>query len=291
MAAYLHLPNVFMEEEASPSKSAAADQHRDDDEEEGGGGSCIEYLNRQGLHELLFRRRKDCGILQRFVEPKVNRGANKQIKCLIESKKTLFLTLPHPHTTIARARATPWSAPSGPPRSASSSAAPTATPCTTRASGCWSGQSRMRGQVSPSHFLLTKKWVARVNLSTRLTTDHRASPPDHLSEATPLRGSLLVGKVERLCWELTEHIAAVTGQRQRIARCVLNFKVDPNDRIYLLWPSSIRLAEAGGPPSDGSGSSGSSGAPKRSDPLNVRPQLHVPRGLRWVGNQSGTTPQ
>jgi len=125
----------------------------------------------------------------------------------------------------------------------------------------------------------------------RLTTDHRASPPDHLSEATPLRGSLLVGKVERLCWELTEHIAAVTGQRQRIARCVLNFKVDPNDRIYLLWPSSIRLAEAGGPPSDGPGSSGSSGAPKRSDPLNVRPQLHVPRGLRWVGNQSGTTPQ
>lgn len=48
---------------------------------------------------------------------------------------------------------------------------------------------------------------------------------DHHSEATPLRGSLLLSKLELTCRELTEHIAAVTGQRQRIARCVLNFKV------------------------------------------------------------------
>lgn len=42
---------------------------------------------------------------------------------------------------------------------------------------------------------------------------------------TPLRGTLLVSKLEHLCRNLTEHIAAVTGQRQRIERCVLNFKV------------------------------------------------------------------
>jgi hypothetical protein len=61
VAAYLTLPNVFMEEETSLKSDP-----------EGEGGSSIEYLDRQGLHEFLYRRRKDCGILQRFVEPKVH---------------------------------------------------------------------------------------------------------------------------------------------------------------------------------------------------------------------------
>ena len=72
VAAYLTLPNVFMEEEISlnkplPSKDEAAG---------GGGASCIEYLDMEGLHHFLFRRRKDCGILQRFVEPKVQHGVS-----------------------------------------------------------------------------------------------------------------------------------------------------------------------------------------------------------------------
>lgn len=54
VAAWWTLPNVFIDGG-------------------GGGGSSIEYLDKAGLHEFLFRRRKDCGILQRFVEPKVDR--------------------------------------------------------------------------------------------------------------------------------------------------------------------------------------------------------------------------
>lgn len=65
MAVYLTLPNVFMIEEGAPDKL------QEEDGGQGCGGPCIEYLDREGLHEFLFRRRKDCGILQRFVEPKV----------------------------------------------------------------------------------------------------------------------------------------------------------------------------------------------------------------------------
>lgn len=68
VAAWWTLPNVFVEEEAANLYRKLEQQ---DGVSGGGGGSSIEYLDKAGLHEFLFRRRKDCGILQRFVEPKV----------------------------------------------------------------------------------------------------------------------------------------------------------------------------------------------------------------------------
>ena len=113
--------------------------------------------------------------------------------------------------------------------------------------------------------------------------------PDHHSEATPLRGTLLVGKLERVCQELAAHVAAVTGQRQRIARCVLNFKVDAQDRIHFLFSSSIRLQQAA---DADEGSAASSDARRLaaglSSPrllhhaLDLGPKLRVPRGMRCV---------
>lgn len=102
MAAYLTLPNVFTEEiglhkplpgtkkggSGSSNSSSGGDAGDDAD----GGGSCIEYLDAEGLHEFLFRRRKDCGILQRFVEPNGPRNAVIRAiwspKCCLVERRT-----------------------------------------------------------------------------------------------------------------------------------------------------------------------------------------------------------
>jgi hypothetical protein len=65
--------------------------------------------------------------------------------------------------------------------------------------------------------------------------------PEHFSAAAPLRGSTLPSQIQRICENLVTHINEVSFQKHRIARMVINFKVDSRDRIWLLWSSSIRL--------------------------------------------------
>ncbi len=77
----------------------------------------------------------------------------------------------------------------------------------------------------------------------------------------PLRGTVLAGQVENICKDIVEHLAHVavenaragskvlssTGKKctentfVRVARMVVNFKVDGNGKVWILWSNSIRL--------------------------------------------------
>lgn len=85
VAYYLTLPNAFREDEDPPipvqsprvlptstdaptSASSSTTPGHDDD-------ARIEYFDRAGLHRFLFNRSKDCGLLQKFIEPQGPRNA------------------------------------------------------------------------------------------------------------------------------------------------------------------------------------------------------------------------
>ena len=89
----------------------------------------------------------------------------------------------------------------------------------------------------------------RVNLhrldSTRVPLQQRCCTyegGEHLSEITPVRGTLLPDRVQTLCQAMTAHIRTTTPEHKQISRLLLNFKSDAQDNIWLLWASSVRIA-------------------------------------------------
>eukprot|EP00957_Ditylum_brightwellii_P194154 14785885-Ditylum_brightwellii.AAC.1 len=113
--------------------------------------------------------------------------------------------------------------------------------------------------------------------------------PDVYSVSTPLRGTVLAGKMRELCNEVVNHISEVTGSNRRsgvgvkkIARMVLNFKVDRNDKIWVLFSSSIRLVDSmarAGPSSPWRGihEHAGEGAPL---PLNIDSVVKLPPTIK-----------
>lgn len=81
--------------------------------------------------------------------------------------------------------------------------------------------------------------------------------PDVHSVSVPLRGTVLAGRVENICNEIVRHIAGVSAESVQgssdmssrkgassfpgVARMVVNFKVDGNGKIWILWSNSIRI--------------------------------------------------
>ncbi|KAL7469141.1 hypothetical protein ACHAXS_009393 [Conticribra weissflogii] len=78
--------------------------------------------------------------------------------------------------------------------------------------------------------------------------------PDVHSLSMPLRGTVLGGKIEKICDEIVQHISQVSAQTtltdnqvgryscaNEVTRMIVNFKVDGNGKIWILWSNSIRL--------------------------------------------------
>eukprot|EP00750_Incisomonas_marina_P027143 INCI6144.1.p1 GENE.INCI6144.1~~INCI6144.1.p1 ORF type:complete len:687 (+),score=132.26 INCI6144.1:298-2358(+) len=63
-------------------------------------------------------------------------------------------------------------------------------------------------------------------------------------ETTPIRGAFLPNKVQVVNETIVQHVAEVSFHKHKISRMVLNFKVDPSDKLWLLWCSSIRQQNA-----------------------------------------------
>jgi hypothetical protein len=63
-------------------------------------------------------------------------------------------------------------------------------------------------------------------------------------ETTPIRGAFLPTKVQLVNETIVQHVAEVSFHKHKISRMVLNFKVDPDDQLWLLWCSSIRQQNA-----------------------------------------------
>lgn len=80
----------------------------------------------------------------------------------------------------------------------------------------------------------------RVPMGDRLVT---FEGPEHLSESMPLAPPALLGrKVQFLCNSVAQHVLEVTQGHCRIASMVLHFKVDEDNKLWLLFCSSLRLA-------------------------------------------------
>lgn len=58
----------------------------------------------------------------------------------------------------------------------------------------------------------------------------------------PVRGIYLPSRLQTICDSIVDHCMRTSSQHYRISRMVLNFKLDHNNKLWLLWCSSMRLA-------------------------------------------------
>jgi len=138
--------------------------------------------------------------------------------------------------------------------------------------------SMIQAAWSPQICLLER----RVNLhrldSTRVPLQQRCCTyegGEHLSEITPVRGTLLPDRVQTLCQAMTAHIRTTTPEHKQISRLLLNFKSDAQDNVWLLWASSVRIAPAAVDPSASSASFSAAGAPAGA-PAFAETTAHTP---------------
>lgn len=65
---------------------------------------------------------------------------------------------------------------------------------------------------------------------------------EHQSMNAPVRGIYLPSRLQTICDSIVDHVMRTSSQHYRISRMVLNFKLDHNNKLWLLWCSSMRLA-------------------------------------------------
>lgn len=114
--------------------------------------------------------------------------------------------------------------------------------------------SQIRAIWTPKLCVLERRRTKQDLQDTRFALCERAitfDGPDVHSILLPLRGTVLAGKVEKICNEMVRHIEDVTAENSHesikghvfleVARMVANFKIDGNGKIWILWTNSIRL--------------------------------------------------
>lgn len=139
---------------------------------------------------------------------------------------------------------------------------------------------------SPKVCLLERR-VNRLKISdTRYDKYERAvtfEGPDFHSQVKPVRGPQLVMQVHEIADSIVQHVAAVTGDRMKISRMALNFKFDDRERLWLLFPSSIRIRdELRRARQQGKGLS--------NTPLEANAVLQVPDHVRRIGTTVPSRP-
>ncbi|KAL7542362.1 hypothetical protein ACHAXR_012097 [Thalassiosira sp. AJA248-18] len=116
--------------------------------------------------------------------------------------------------------------------------------------------SQIRAIWTPKLCILERRRTKQDLHDTRFALYERAitfDGPDVHSISVPLRGTVLSGRVESICNEIVKHIAdasngapsaskkGTSNAFHGVARMVLNFKVDGNGKIWILWSNSLRL--------------------------------------------------
>jgi len=117
--------------------------------------------------------------------------------------------------------------------------------------------SQIRAMWTPKLCLQERRRTKQDLHDTRFALFERAitfEGPEIHSVSVPLRGTVLAGRIQSICTEISKHITKVvqednTSKRRNdvddsslgVARMVVNFKVDGNGRIWILWCDSVRL--------------------------------------------------
>ena len=117
--------------------------------------------------------------------------------------------------------------------------------------------SQIRAMWTPTLCLQERRRTKQDLHDTRFALSERSitfDGPEIHSVSVPLRGTVLAGRIQSICTEISKHITQVvqedtTSKRHNdvdnsflgVARMVVNFKVDGNGRIWILWSDSVRL--------------------------------------------------
>ena len=117
--------------------------------------------------------------------------------------------------------------------------------------------------------------------------------PDVHSVSVPLRGTVLSSRVESICNEIVKHIADVSegvpsasksgdadNSFHGVARMVLNFKVDGNGKIWILWSNSIRLQSMSEDKTKLTESDSHFSDEMSSEPLNMETVVRLPSSVK-----------
>jgi len=104
----------------------------------------------------------------------------------------------------------------------------------------------IQGIWSPKILLLERRENKYKLIDQRYSLYEKAvtyEGPMHYSTAMPVRGSSLPLMVQDICEKVVDHVGEVSFRKCNISRMAINFKVDANDRVWLLWCSSLRLEQ------------------------------------------------
>lgn len=99
---------------------------------------------------------------------------------------------------------------------------------------------------------------------------------DMHSRPEPVRGAMLPGEVQILCEQIVDHVTQVSYHKYRISRMVLHLKCDADDKLWLLWCSSLRLLNV---------NAAEASAPIR--PLDIVNDAQVPEFVQFRQNHAG----
>lgn len=99
---------------------------------------------------------------------------------------------------------------------------------------------------------------------------------DMHSRPEPVRGAMLPGEVQILCEQIVDHVTQVSYHKYRISRMVLHLKSDADDKLWLLWCSSLRLLNV---------NAGETATPIR--PLDIVNDAQVPEFVQFRQNHAG----
>ena len=61
------------------------------------------------------------------------------------------------------------------------------------------------------------------------------------TKTEPLKGNNISNRLEEIGLSIVNHVSNITLEKIKIVRMILNFKLDPKDRMIFLWCSSLRI--------------------------------------------------
>ncbi|CAK9085349.1 Small glutamine-rich tetratricopeptide repeat-containing protein beta [Durusdinium trenchii] len=160
----------------------------------------------------------------------------------------------------------------------------------------------IRGIWSPKILLLERRENLRHLTDSKYSLYERAvtyEGAEHHSKACPVRGSILPVSVQDVCKQVVQHVSEVSFRKFNISRMAVNFKVDGEGRIWLLWCTSLRLEQTvatrlgsgcqsidGGPSLDFQSSFGSLPSqlrqtiPSKQGPISLFAHCEVPESVK-----------